>query len=60
MPARPALLADAAEIIAARARHLAAAGKRTWEPAAALPALVIVIDEYTELASLCLAGEVGT
>jgi FtsK/SpoIIIE family len=47
-----ALLADAAAIVGARARHLAAAGKRTWEPSPARPALVIVIDEYAELASL--------
>jgi hypothetical protein len=47
-----AVLADAAEIIGARASHLAATGKRTWEPTAEWPALVIVIDEYAELASL--------
>jgi hypothetical protein len=47
-----ALLADAAAIIGARADHLAGIGKRAWEPSAARPALVIVIDEYAELASL--------
>jgi hypothetical protein len=47
-----ALLADAAAIIGARADHLADVGKRAWEPSAAAPALVIVIDEYAELASL--------
>jgi FtsK/SpoIIIE family len=46
------LLADVAAIIGARANHLAAGGKRAWEPSAASPALVIVIDEYAELASL--------
>jgi hypothetical protein len=55
-----ALLADATAIIAARARHLASAGKRTWEPSAAWPALVIVIDEYAELASLVTAVATDT
>jgi S-DNA-T family DNA segregation ATPase FtsK/SpoIIIE len=44
-----ALLADAVAILEARAAYLAATGKRVWEPAPALPALVIVIDEYAEL-----------
>jgi FtsK/SpoIIIE family len=44
-----ALLADAVAILEARAAYLAATGKRVWEPAPALPALVIIIDEYAEL-----------
>jgi DNA segregation ATPase FtsK/SpoIIIE-like protein len=56
-PARArALLADAAEIIGARARDLATTGKRTWEPSPARPALVIVIDEYAELAGLATSA----
>lgn len=45
-----ALLRDAVSILEARADHLAAHGRRVWEPAPDLPALVIVIDEYAELA----------
>jgi S-DNA-T family DNA segregation ATPase FtsK/SpoIIIE len=45
-----ALLADAAAIVQARAAHLAAAGRRVWEPGPGMPALVIIIDEYAELA----------
>jgi hypothetical protein len=45
-----ALLADAGVIVRARAEALAAAGRRTWEPSPDAPALVIVIDEYAELA----------
>ena len=37
-------------ILEARAAMLAAAGRRVWEPAPDMPALVIVIDEYAELA----------
>ncbi len=44
-----ALLADAVTILHARAEHLAAQGLRTWEPTPAMPALVIVVDEYAEL-----------
>ncbi len=44
-----ALLADAVAILEARAAHLAAIGKRVWEPAPDMPALVIIIDEYAEL-----------
>jgi S-DNA-T family DNA segregation ATPase FtsK/SpoIIIE len=43
------LLADAVAILEARAAYLAATGKRVWEPAPDLPAVVIVIDEYAEL-----------
>jgi hypothetical protein len=45
-----ALLRDAVTILKARAEYLAAAGRRTWEPAPDMPALIIVIDEYAELA----------
>jgi hypothetical protein len=45
-----ALLADAATILFARAQWLADHGKREWEPAPAMPALIIIIDEYAELA----------
>jgi len=45
-----ALLADAVRILEARAALLAERGKRLWEPTPEMPALVIVIDEYAELA----------
>lgn len=45
-----ALLADAVAIVQARAAQLAAEGRRTWEPSPAAPALIILIDEYAELA----------
>jgi hypothetical protein len=45
-----ALLADAAAILHARAELLAATGRRVWEPTPDAPALIIVIDEYAELA----------
>jgi hypothetical protein len=45
-----ALLRDAAVILEARAAYLAAARRRVWDPTPAAPALVIIIDEYAELA----------
>ena len=45
-----ALLADAVTILQARAGHLAATGQRVWEPSPDMPALVIIVDEYAELA----------
>jgi S-DNA-T family DNA segregation ATPase FtsK/SpoIIIE len=45
-----ALLADAVAILEARAACLATTGERVWEPTPELPALVIVVDEYAELA----------
>ena len=45
-----ALLADAVAILEARAAKLAAEGRRTWEPSPDAPALLIIIDEYAELA----------
>jgi hypothetical protein len=45
-----ALLRDAVAILQARAELLAASGRRVWEPSEDMPALVIVIDEYAELA----------
>jgi len=44
------LLRDAVAVLQARAALLAAAGKRGWDISAAMPALVILIDEYAELA----------
>jgi S-DNA-T family DNA segregation ATPase FtsK/SpoIIIE len=43
------LFHDAVEELERRAARMAAAGKRTWEPAPDDPALVIIIDEYAEL-----------
>ncbi|WP_433464391.1 FtsK/SpoIIIE domain-containing protein [Spirillospora sp. CA-128828] len=45
-----ALLRDAVAILEARADHLASTGRRVWDPSPQMPALVIVIDEYAELA----------
>jgi S-DNA-T family DNA segregation ATPase FtsK/SpoIIIE len=45
-----ALLSNAVAILQARAAHLAATGRRVWEPSPDMPALVIIIDEYAELA----------
>lgn len=45
-----ALLADATAVLFARAQWLADHGKREWAPSPAMPALVIIIDEYAELA----------
>jgi hypothetical protein len=44
------LLCDAVAVLQARAEMLAAAGKREWPISPAMPALVIIIDEYAELA----------
>jgi hypothetical protein len=44
------LLRDAVAVLEARAELLAGSGKRVWEISPAWPALVIVIDEYAELA----------
>jgi hypothetical protein len=49
-PQAAALLHDAVVILQARAEYLAAHGRRTWEPSPEMPALVIIIDEYAELA----------
>jgi hypothetical protein len=45
-----ALLHDAVAILKGRAEYLASIGQRTWEPTPEIPALVIIIDEYAELA----------
>ena len=45
-----ALLRDAVAVLEARAAMLAAAGKRGWPVSPAMPALIILIDEYAELA----------
>jgi len=45
-----ALLADAVAVLEARASMLAASGQRVWLPSPDTPALVIVVDEYAELA----------
>ena len=44
------LLADAVTILDTRATNLTIQGSRLWEPSPERPALVIVIDEYAELA----------
>jgi S-DNA-T family DNA segregation ATPase FtsK/SpoIIIE len=44
------LLADAVKILEARAALLAEHGQRVWQPTPDMPALVIIIDEYAELA----------
>jgi len=44
------LLGEAVAVLEARAEFLAASGKREWEISPAMPALVIIIDEYAELA----------
>jgi hypothetical protein len=44
------LLADAVTILYARAQHLADHGRRDWNPTERMPALVIITDEYAELA----------
>jgi S-DNA-T family DNA segregation ATPase FtsK/SpoIIIE len=44
------LLADANAILEARAAHLAAIGQRVWEPSSEMPALIVLVDEYAELA----------
>jgi hypothetical protein len=44
------LLRDAVAILEARAELLASAGKRVWDISPAWPALIIIIDEYAELA----------
>jgi hypothetical protein len=54
--AAAALLADAVTILQARAGHLAVADQRTWEPSPAMPAVVIVIDEYAKLADKTLTA----
>ncbi|MCP2338601.1 cell division protein FtsK [Actinomadura rupiterrae] len=45
-----ALLQDAEAILEGRADSLARTGKRVWEPSPQMPALVIIVDEYAELA----------
>lgn len=45
-----ALLRDAVAILSARADVLAAIGQREWHPTPQNPALIILIDEYAELA----------
>ncbi|GAA4096542.1 hypothetical protein GCM10022214_70290 [Actinomadura miaoliensis] len=45
-----ALLRDAVTILEARADSLTAEGRRVWEPTPESPALVIIVDEYAELA----------
>jgi len=44
------LLSDAVAILYGRADHLADHGQREWKPSETMPALVIIIDEYAELA----------
>jgi hypothetical protein len=44
------LLRDAVAVLEARAALLASVGKRTWQISPHWPALIIIIDEYAELA----------
>ncbi|MUN40808.1 FtsK/SpoIIIE domain-containing protein [Actinomadura litoris] len=44
------MLRDAVTVLEARADWLVAHGRRVWDPTPELPALVIVVDEYAELA----------
>lgn len=50
------LLADAVTVLEARAEQLAERGLRTWEPTPDEPALVIIVDEYAELAENAAAA----
>jgi FtsK/SpoIIIE family len=45
-----ALLADAVTILYARAQYLTDHGWREWQPSERMPALIILIEEYAELA----------
>jgi DNA segregation ATPase FtsK/SpoIIIE, S-DNA-T family len=44
------LLAAAVAVLDARARQMAADGSRLWAPTPSAPALIVVVDEYAELA----------
>ena len=48
------MLRDAVAILEARAELLAATGKRVWRTSPDMPALVIIIDEYAQLADQAL------
>jgi S-DNA-T family DNA segregation ATPase FtsK/SpoIIIE len=50
------LLADAVAVLEARAQASSRNNTRVWEPTPAAPALVIVIDEYAELADTAPAA----
>jgi S-DNA-T family DNA segregation ATPase FtsK/SpoIIIE len=50
------LLRDAVRVLDARARAMSEGAGRTWVPAEQAPALVIVIDEYAELAETAPAA----
>lgn len=45
-----ALLADAVTILESRAHQMAESGARLWTPTPTRPALIVVVDEYAELA----------
>ena len=45
-----ALLRDAVRVIEARARAMSEGKARVWEPTSQAPALVVIVDEYAELA----------
>ncbi|WP_243712500.1 FtsK/SpoIIIE domain-containing protein [Actinomadura sp. 6K520] len=45
-----AMLRDAVTVLEARAEWLTASGRRVWDPTPEFPALVIIVDEYAELA----------
>ncbi|QXJ20630.1 cell division protein FtsK [Actinomadura graeca] len=44
------MLRDAVVVLEGRAQWLAAQGRRVWDPSPDYPALVIIVDEYAELA----------
>ncbi|URN05507.1 cell division protein FtsK [Actinomadura madurae] len=44
------MLRDAITILEARAEWLTTNGRRVWDPTQELPALVVIVDEYAELA----------
>ncbi|TDB95362.1 cell division protein FtsK [Actinomadura sp. 7K534] len=45
-----AMLRNAVTVLEARAEWLTASGRRVWDPTPEYPALVIIVDEYAELA----------
>lgn len=48
--AAAALLADAVAVLETRARQLSEMGQRLWTPTLTTPALIVLVDEYAELA----------
>ena len=54
-----ALLRDAVAVLEGRAALLAAAGRREWPVSPDAPALVVIVDEYAELADEAPAARTG-